>query len=494
MTRGNEFNITPFFIIANNQIFGSYNQVPMDSKIGEEPDDPISYTHEVTATERPPERNLSGWIILAVIFALLIGGQAYSTASHKQELLDTSRLDLELKEAITSKAVAEAYAKSSSQAANAKIDELLRTVVSERTNDASSAEVYGLLNYELGKPVLQSDIRILGRAKPLGPLLFMVLATPKFAASEAAKLQSQIPGDSFAHKLIKADLAAKAGMNGPRTGLYSDVVRSYILEYALIGGLAAGGLIAWIVFVVKLSTGSLRPLGLPNLPATLAGADQLALAALIFFAAYSGLLVVSELAAGGLHQMAGIPSFFIGLATIALYPFVVRSRWGNRGIGFASLGIRRDSPWLKYLGLGFFGFLLEFPVSALVGEAGEKLLPNQTSIHPAEAVLASSHSPWLVASLFLLASIQAPLYEETLFRGLLLPATTRVFGSLLGGILLTSFLFASIHPVGISGWPGLATIAAASSILIYYTGSIAPSIFLHAFHNAFTLVLVLALS
>ena len=85
-------------------------------------------------------------------------------------------------------------------------------------------------------------------------------------------------------------------------------------------------------------------------------------------------------------------------------------------------------------------------VVALVGTRLFQGLPSNE--HPASAALMNTHDLATIASLLFFGAVAAPFWEETMFRGLLLPAFRRVFNGQAAAALLSSFLFACIHPQG----------------------------------------------
>ena len=70
-----------------------------------------------------------------------------------------------------------------------------------------------------------------------------------------------------------------------------------------------------------------------------------------------------------------------------------------------------------------------------------------------------------------------------MFRGTMLPAISRVTKSPAWGIVISSFLFAAIHPQGLVLWLSLATVGAMAAMVTYQTKSLVPAIVLHAVHN-----------
>ncbi|MER3496748.1 MAG: hypothetical protein C4320_08275, partial [Armatimonadota bacterium] len=92
-----------------------------------------------------------------------------------------------------------------------------------------------------------------------------------------------------------------------------------------------------------------------------------------------------------------------------------------------------------------------------------------------------------VLKTFLFASVCAPIWEETFFRGMLFQGFQGLRWSVLASAGLSSFLFAAIHPQGFGAWGALAALAALSCALVHYTRSLVPSMVMHATWNTMAL-------
>jgi membrane protease YdiL (CAAX protease family) len=494
------------------QFFQSYNLLRMDS-----PKERTSLEH---VSER---RNYNGWCWLSLIFVLLFVLTAFPGTTKREKDSMSTDLDISVKSALAEKAI-----QSQGTLSTDEIKELIKEVGPERFKTPLSSEVYALMRFELGQSVRPGDVEIIKGVGPFGPMIYKILSSPKLDLGDAVKAEAALPGKTFVGRLLKVDAMAKANDLGPRNLLFASLKLSREIEGGAISVVFFGGVIAWAFFLQKWLKGEIKFEGLPNLPPTKTGADQLAIRAAIVFGAYIVLMLVFELIASlgksfaPILQIAGglctalFPSIVLmpvfeliaslgksfapilqiagGLCTIALFPLILISPVGGIPVTLSSLGLGRNSPWSRWVRIGFFVFLLEFPLTALMSYVGDKIFPNETKAHPAVTMLVNSHSPIMIVALLLLASLQAPLFEETIFRGLMLPAVVRVTGSLALGIGITSFLFASIHPQGLGAWLGLSTVAAASCMSLYYTRSLGPSIVMHAVHNAVTLCFVLLLT
>ena len=102
------------------------------------------------------------------------------------------------------------------------------------------------------------------------------------------------------------------------------------------------------------------------------------------------------------------------------------------------------------------------------------------------------HGNWTVRLQLLLVAVFAAVPEEIMFRGFLyrfLRESEKTFGYI-GGVvfatLVSSFVFAVIHPQGLYGIPILMSLAIVFSLAREWRGSLVPSMIAHAMVNAGT--------
>lgn len=108
------------------------------------------------------------------------------------------------------------------------------------------------------------------------------------------------------------------------------------------------------------------------------------------------------------------------------------------------------------------------------------------------AVLLSSDVPtWVRILMVVLAVGVAPIFEECLFRGVLLPILARRFG-LGAGVFLTSLLFAAIH-LHMPSLAPLMVVAVGFALAYIATGSLWVPILMHGIFNGVNLVLLFIL-
>ena len=147
----------------------------------------------------------------------------------------------------------------------------------------------------------------------------------------------------------------------------------------------------------------------------------------------------------------------------------------------------------KNIGWGLAASLANLPVFILLvlfSAVFFQGLPSQE--HPVITQLTTRTSLWTAILLTAVASVSAPIFEETLFRGTLLPALASRFGSIVTAIVISSLLFAALHPTGPPSWLPLGGIAALSALLTYQTRSLIPSVIMHSAFNFGQVLLLLA--
>lgn len=151
-----------------------------------------------------------------------------------------------------------------------------------------------------------------------------------------------------------------------------------------------------------------------------------------------------------------------------------------------------------YLGALFMllaGLLVYFGLTVLVKRLG---IAPPTPSHPiVQEVAQSGWRGWL--EVLFLASVVAPFVEETMFRGVLYrhlrDATAswagRV-GSVLGSAVLSSVVFAAIHPQGLLFVPVLGGLAFVFALTREWRGTLVPTMIAHGINNTVVLLLLIA--
>lgn len=111
----------------------------------------------------------------------------------------------------------------------------------------------------------------------------------------------------------------------------------------------------------------------------------------------------------------------------------------------------------------------------------------------AMVMLTADHSsPAVMAALLVMALVMAPVSEELLFRGILLPVLRRRIG-VWPAVILSSLVFAALHQHTPS-LAGLFIVSVACSLAAIVSGSVVTAIWLHVLFNAGNTLLALTLT
>ncbi|MEY3142388.1 MAG: hypothetical protein RLY21_881 [Planctomycetota bacterium] len=203
-----------------------------------------------------------------------------------------------------------------------------------------------------------------------------------------------------------------------------------------------------------------------------------------------------------LSLLVGALAFFSSLAALAypvlrgISPAQLREALGlHCGRGIAREALQGVACYLSAVPLLVAGlivfFLLTLAARAIFGEAAE---PG----HPVTELYADADA-MRIALVFLLASVIAPIVEEIMFRGALfghLRATvaprTRILSFAIAAIV-SSAIFALIHPQGVLFAPALGGLAVGFCLYRETRGSLVAPMVAHGINNAVTLALGMSL-
>jgi membrane protease YdiL (CAAX protease family) len=194
-------------------------------------------------------------------------------------------------------------------------------------------------------------------------------------------------------------------------------------------------------------------------------------------------LAVTVVAGSHKGRIDGSTAVALVLADAVLIAVVVAfARRGAERLTPATLGIRRTAfgPALGWMLAIYFGVVaLEGLWALLITALGAGGVHREDVGAPGAPSL-----PTALAMMFAIA-VMAPIGEEIAFRGYLFPALTRWRGPWVAAIL-TGLLFGAAHflvypPAFL---PALACFGFGSCLLFWFTGSLLPSICLHAVNNA----------
>ncbi len=133
---------------------------------------------------------------------------------------------------------------------------------------------------------------------------------------------------------------------------------------------------------------------------------------------------------------------------------------------------------------GVKGWLMIIPFVLLVSLIMNSLIDNQNGSNPLLEIVLNNNNYLSFILLFLTTTLLAPLFEEIIFRGILLPILSRDFGRILG-ISISAFIFALAH-LSISEMPPLLVLGIGLGITRIVSGSLLSSVIMHSLWNGFT--------
>ncbi|MBC8064009.1 MAG: CPBP family intramembrane metalloprotease [Chlorobia bacterium] len=444
--------------------------------------------------EPQPPRAYGGWIILIAIFSLMIGlelvqylDRGKEPGSQRLEVFNRLRLAVETKEMVG--------ALSSVKPANADdtLAKIEQELAKDSTKEAVAARFFSVARTEQGKGISEPVLSQLRKSKEPRDAFFAEIFSAKTLSPKRAKeLETKLRGGGFISRLATVQAYEKAGDKTRREAMFpkeKSYVRIGVLSAALLFG--TGGFVLLVLYGILKSQGLLPRKGFPLERISLADADRLALRCAQIFALFLGIQLAMPLVASALGK--GVSKDGLTLATYliligaVLYIFkfpIGLKRFSLRDIGITKENLGKNIAW------GFGAAMANLPLvlgAALLGQWIFAGLPKPE--HPTTVQIQEGVSWFGISVIFFAASVGAPITEEIMFRGTLLPALARAWGKPVLAILAQGLLFAAIHPTGIPAWLPLATIGAMSGFLSRQTGSLVPSIVMHGVHNFGTLVI-----
>lgn len=433
---------------------------------------------------RPGARNPLGWIVLGFIILLLIGLnlQVYFTRSTNFKAVYESA-----ENSVT-------LAIGGSTPNRSQLENQISKLKPFEKTEPEARLANLVLEHEVGQPVDQNAVKLLHNSRSArDQAYFQIYGAGRLDKEQAEKLQQQVGEKTSFDRLAGIHALEKAKLPAPRNfdkAIFAQLGAGLIYVLIFFGGMAA-----IVLYIALRAGGYFKPRGLLHPSLQPADADRLALRDSHMFALFvivpfliRPLAPYSEL----MRPLMEIATYLLlTLAILTLTKIPVE----GRVFSLSFLGIRREQDMSigKQIAFGGVAALANIPIIILVSVASNFLFRGlPTPEHPTTIEIMDG-SPLVVVASFLAAVVFAPLIEEIMFRGTMFPALSSVLKSPVAGALLSSFLFAAIHPTGIPAWPALMCIALMSCFLVTQTKSLIPSIAMHAFHNAFTLLNVLLL-
>jgi len=138
------------------------------------------------------------------------------------------------------------------------------------------------------------------------------------------------------------------------------------------------------------------------------------------------------------------------------------------------------------------GVLTIFPIVALAGWLIERFWGDPGGSNPLLDLVLTRSQPLTLVCFALTAVVIAPLFEETLFRGVLLPVLGQRIGPV-AGVVISALVFAIAH-LSLSELAPLFLLGVGLGWIRWRSGRLAPSVLMHALWNGITFIDLLALA
>jgi uncharacterized protein len=179
-----------------------------------------------------------------------------------------------------------------------------------------------------------------------------------------------------------------------------------------------------------------------------------------------------------------------------IYVFTSYALMSSLTIGVLYLSIKSYLPlppdWFKFnwksnwLLWGIGGYLVATPIVIVVSILNEKIWQGQGGSNPLLQIVLEGKDSTALLLFFLTAAVAAPLFEEFLFRGFLLPSLTR-YVPVWAAICLSGLLFGVAH-LSLSEIIPLTTLGIILGIVYTRTKNLLAPMLLHSLWNSTTLI------
>ncbi|QVL54510.1 MAG: CPBP family intramembrane metalloprotease [Cyanobium sp. M30B3] len=141
-------------------------------------------------------------------------------------------------------------------------------------------------------------------------------------------------------------------------------------------------------------------------------------------------------------------------------------------------------PLASALARAFAGLLMVLPLVAVSGWLIDRLVGDPGGSNPLLELVLQARDPWALAGFGFTAVVLAPLFEETLFRGVLLPVLGLRWGAI-PGLLASALTFAMAH-LSLGELAPLLVLGLGLGWLRLRSGRLAPCVLMHALWNGLT--------
>jgi uncharacterized protein len=185
-----------------------------------------------------------------------------------------------------------------------------------------------------------------------------------------------------------------------------------------------------------------------------------------------------EIAQATLSQKAAYIFFSYLIMAISVTWFMRTSLQPFEPISKDWFSFKGTKNWVLW-GLG--GYLVATPIVLLVSVINEKIWQGKGGSNPILSIVLDSKDNGAFIFFLLTAAVAAPLFEEYLFRGFLLPSLTRYL-SPWQAIVASGFIFAAAH-LSLSELAPLAILGMILGYIYHRTGNLLAPMLLHSLWN-----------
>ncbi|MFC1453709.1 lysostaphin resistance A-like protein [Verrucomicrobiota bacterium] len=178
---------------------------------------------------------------------------------------------------------------------------------------------------------------------------------------------------------------------------------------------------------------------------------------------------------------------FHGVALLIIWVFIRRrhSSW-HEAFGLEFAGLKRAAGQGV---MGYIGIIPIIVVTSILCQVFFYAAGYPVTLQDVVTIFLEPQSGWSLFFLLLLAVVVAPLVEEVLFRGILLPVLMKKMGAGTA-VVASSLIFAGIHQ-HLPSFAPLFILAVVLSMLYIYSGSLWTPIVLHAVFNGVSICILL---
>jgi membrane protease YdiL (CAAX protease family) len=435
---------------------------------------------------------LSWLIILGVLAFVFVSNWRQAHRPAVEQAADDITMQMAARVAVGYRAISSGATGASSEVRGPLADNartMARQVTAEAHTPRERLRAVAVIGEMQGGPAALDE---LNRVEPF-------LSSPALRADAASLRRIYSQGPDTLSQEARQNLLRREGWFGelaltfklphgdaPRKEVVSMGVRALIATLSMeagILGLVLAGIALLTIAVVRLID---RKLPLAYRPDA-SGARPFLEAFALYLAGYVGLgWLLRYLHSERQLVNYGIELLWVGFASV--WPLVRGVDWPRLREG---LGWHTGRGVLREAGAGLVGYLTGMPVMALAIYTTIVLtkISGERPVHPIVFGTGGSRVAAIVG-LYLLASVWAPLVEETMFRGSLFHYLRGRHSWLLAAIV-SGLIFAALHPQGWSAIPVLAAIGVIFAAIRQWRGSFVASAAAHALNNAVAVTMLL---